>query len=161
MTAAAIICSILGGACELAGVALVVIGIRDDRNRARDLFDKPVKVKRPKVTYPGRMSGATTPGSTAWASSYGGSSERAIIKRITDLEASVGNALIKMKKIMDEQDFGNTEALYKAQVEGDNDLRQRLRDVLLGSIKGRVWGVRLLFAGIVLGVAGSVLGTLA
>jgi hypothetical protein len=160
MTVAAIICSVVGGFCELAGLVLVALGIREDRERARTLFAKPVKVERPKVSYPGRMSGSAAPGSTAWGSSMVGSFETRIVKRITDLEASVGNAVVKLKKIMDKQDFGNAEALYKAQVEGDNDLRQRLKEVLVGSITGRVWGVRLLAAGIFLGVAGSVLSSL-
>jgi hypothetical protein len=80
--------------------------------------------------------------------------------RITNLEAAVGNALIKLKKIIDEQDFRYAEAMYKAQVAGDNELRQRLRDVLTGSLKGRAWGAGLLAVGIVLGVAASVLSNL-
>ncbi len=139
------------------GLLLVASGIRDDRERAKTLFDKPVKVERPETSYPGRRAGSATPGSTAWASSMVGSSEARIVKRITDLEASVHNAIVHLKKVMDEQDFGNTEALYKAQVAGDNELRRRLREVLVGSIKGRIWGAYLLAAGIVLAVAGSVL----
>ncbi len=78
-------------------------------------------------------------------------------QRISKLEASVGNAIIGLRKALDEQDDLIMESLYKAQVDGDNELRRRLRDVLTGSLTGRAWGAGLLAVGIVLGVAGSVL----
>jgi len=56
--------------------------------------------------------------------------------------------------------YRTAEALYKAQVEGDNDLRKRLRDVLTGSLTGRAWGAALLALGIILAMAGSVLSNL-
>lgn len=78
-------------------------------------------------------------------------------KQLRTLEASVGNVMIKMRKALDEQDDAIAEALYKSQIEGDNELRRRLREVLTGSLTGRAWGAGLLAVGILLGVTGSVL----
>jgi hypothetical protein len=160
MGTAAIICSIMGGACELAGLWLVVLGIRDDQRRARTLFDKPLTITLPRRSYPGRSPGASVPSSTAWASGLQGTPQSRIVNRITSLEASVRNAFIKLKQVMDEQDDGNVQVLHKAQVDGDNELSQRLKEALTGSLTGRAWGAGLLGVGIVLGVAGSILSNL-
>jgi len=60
VTAVAIICSSLGGACEMGGLVLVAFGINADRARARALFDKPVKVERPEVGQPDHSRARST-----------------------------------------------------------------------------------------------------
>jgi hypothetical protein len=151
MLAASITCSVLGGLCELAGLVLVVLGIRDDQRRAKVLFNQPLTFRPPRRTYPMAPSANAPGGGTTWGSLQN------VDQRIRQLESSVGKLVIGVRKALDKQDDEYARQLHEAQVKGDNELRERLRDVLTGSLTGRAWGAALLAIGIVLGVAGSVL----
>jgi hypothetical protein len=80
-----------------------------------------------------------------------------IVRHIQRLEASVANGIIGLRKAVDTERDYLADALHREQVEGDNQLRENLRDVLTGSVTGRLIGAMLLASGILLSVAGSVL----
>jgi hypothetical protein len=144
--------------CELGGLALVVIGIRDDRRRAERLFAAPIKLRLPKRSYPARMAGSSV-ATPSWATGGFGSRPQmsSIVRHIQRLEASVANGIIGLRKAVDTERDYLADALHREQVEGDNQLRENLRDVLTGSVTGRLIGAMLLASGILLSVAGSVL----
>lgn len=96
MTAAvAIALSVAGGLCELAGLALVVLGIKRDRERARELIEAEPE-PLPERTYPAPEITPTRP--LASLGDYGGN---AVTEKVSRLEMEVGNAFIKFKRLTD------------------------------------------------------------
>lgn len=65
-----------------------------------------------------------------------------------------------MRKAIDARLDKLDDDLRNEMADADDVLRGHLHDVLVGSIRGRVAGVVLLGLGILLAVAGSVVGTL-
>jgi hypothetical protein len=70
----------------------------------------------------------------------------------------VGNGLLKVKQLTDEELDRLEGTLLKEIDMGYNELRADLRNVLESDVKLRLWGVGLLLLGVVLSTAGSVLG---
>lgn len=158
-TEAAIILAALGGLCEIAGILTVVREIALDRDRAKQMLSKPRNYTPPERHYPAKL------GSHSFGiGGYGGQGVVASLMRpsaddqITRLAAEVGNGLLKVKQMTDEELDRMEEALRKEIDTGYNELRADLRDVLEGDVKLRLWGVGLLLLGVVLSTAGSVLG---
>jgi hypothetical protein len=76
------------------------------------------------------------------------------------LEASVANALIGMRKALDTELDRSVAALRHEMGHSDDELRDNLPYVLAGNVRGRVIGAILVGGGIVLGAVGSMIGTL-
>jgi hypothetical protein len=158
-TDVAIILAALGGLCEIAGILTVVREIASDRDRAKRMLSKPRNYEPPERHYPAKL------GSHSFGvGGYGGQGVVASIMRpstddqITRLAAEVGNGLLKVKQMTDEELDRMEGTLLKEIDTGYNELRADLRDVLESDVKLRLWGVGLLLLGVVLSTAGSVLG---
>jgi len=149
----------LGGLCEVAGVLTVVREIASDRDRAKRMLSKPRNYTPPERHYPAEL------GSHSFGvGGYGGQGVVASIMRpstddqITRLAAEVGNGLLKVKQMTDEE-LDRMECTLLREIDtGYNDLRADLRDVLESDVKLRLWGVGLLLLGVALSTGGSVLG---
>ncbi len=86
--------------------------------------------------------------------------QRDLRESIGKLGAAVVNAFIDMRKSLDAQlDQSVTDVRAEATV-ADNELREHLRYVLAGTIRNRVIGAVLLGAGILLEIAGALVGAL-
>jgi hypothetical protein len=70
------------------------------------------------------------------------------------------SSIAEARKRTDAQIDETLQAAYAADTKLDRDLREALSDVLAGNVGERVAGAVVLFFGIVLGTAGSVLGNL-
>lgn len=159
MTAVAIILTALGGLCEIAGILTVVREIAADRDRAKRMLSKPRNYTPPKRHYPAKL------GSHSFGvGGYGGQGVVASTMRpntdqqITRLAAEMGNGLVKVKQMADEE-LDRLEGTLLDKIDtGYNELRADLRNVLESDVKLRLWGVGLLLLGVVLSTAGSVLG---
>lgn len=158
-TDTAIVLAALGGLCEIAGILTVVREIASDRVRAKRMLSKPRNYTPPERHYPAKL------GSHSFGvGGYGGQGVVASIMRpstddqITRLAAEVGNGLLKVKQMADEELDRMEGALLKEIDTGYNELRADLRDVLESDVKLRLWGVGLLLLGVALSTAGSVLG---
>jgi hypothetical protein len=147
-----IVLSLLGGACELGGLALVVRGILTDRKRAKKLFPRTPSVSIPQRRYPGRIS---APGPNPWAGvirQSPGELEHQVGKGL----AMLGNAIIEHRKAVDAQhDAGVAELRHKA-LEREAEMRSHLGYVLVGGIGERAVGASLLAVGLILGVAANI-----
>lgn len=103
-TKAAIILAALGGLCELAGILTVVREIASDRNRAKRMLSKPRKYTPPERRYPAKLGNHSF-----GIGGYGGQGVVASVMRpsaddqITRLAAEVGNGLLKVKQMTDEE----------------------------------------------------------
>jgi hypothetical protein len=161
LTALAIVLTAVGGACELAGLWIVVRGILQDRQRAARLLVRRERKPGPKRSYPAEVfsSGLTPP----WASSmYGDRMQmRGVIEHVQRLEASVANILIRIRKAVDTELDNSVANLREEMAQHDDALRDILTDLLAGSIRDRWTGVVLLGLGIALAVAGSIVGNVA
>ena len=159
---AAIALSTAGGTAELLGLFMVWREIASDRQRGRRLLRDLETRQPPRRRYPPPTSGSS-PLTPQWASSVYGSERQisGIVGRIQGLEASVGNALIALKKGTDAELDRAIGGLEQEMARRDADLRDGLRYVLAGSTRERTIGAVLVGVGIVLAAAGSVLGTLA
>lgn len=158
---AADLLAVAGGACELAGLAIVALGISRDRERARRLLEEPPRRPLPSRDYPGRQSPGMMPPPYANPMFGGGQQLSGVIKHVQRLEASVANVLIGMRKAVDAERDAAIEMLRQEADQAGRDLRESLRYVLVGSIKGRVVGAVILAVGIVLSVAANVVGNAA
>jgi hypothetical protein len=157
----AIALTVLGGLSEVVGLFTVVREIAADRARARELLSVPRKYAPPERQYPtplGRHSFGM--------GGFGGQGAVASIMRpkvddqITDLAAATGNAMLDMKKIVDQDRDELEENLLGEVDKGYNELRADLRDVLESDVRLRLFGVAALLTGIALSATGSVLGNL-
>jgi hypothetical protein len=141
MSAVAIGLSVVGGLFEMSGLVIVIQGIAADRAQARRLLDPPP------TTSPGRAYPLPP--------AHGPFSPTSVTP------AEVARALLKLKRLMD-TDLGCAVMRLRQEAEGrDRDLRDGLRYVLVGDVRGRAFGAALLGLGIALSTAGSVVGTLA
>lgn len=149
----------LGGLCEIAGILTVVREIASDRERARRMLSKPRNYKPPERQYPAKL------GSHSFGvGGYGGQGVVASMMRpstdhqITRLAAEVGNGLLAVREMTDEE-LDRLEGTLLEEIDtGYNELRADLRDVLESDVKLRLSGVGLLLIGVVLSTVGSVLG---
>jgi hypothetical protein len=155
----AIVLAALGGLCEVAGILTVVREIASDRDRAKQMLSKPRNYTPPERRYPPKL------GSHSFGiGGYGGHGVVASTMRpstddqITRLAAEVGNSLLKVKQMTDEELDRVEGTLLKEIDTGYNELRADLRNVLESDVKLRLWGVGLLLLGVALSTAGSVLG---
>lgn len=153
-TAVAVIFITAGALSELAGLWLVVVGIARDRERARTLFARRKHPEPPRRSYPGRQFPSTP------LASYGPPSGSQLRQDILRLEASAANALIGIRKAVDAELDRSVGALRDEMAKNDDELRDHLRYVLAGDVRGRFIGVILLAVGIALSVIGSLVGTL-
>ena len=159
MTTAPILLSATGGLCELVGLALVVIEIKDDRERAKRVFQRRPRRQRPRRRYPGRTLPPLNPTFTH-PMSPAAEQQRAMARAIGRLTADTYNVLVDMRKDLDAQLDKSVETLEKEIADADDELRGHLLYVLAGSVPKRIAGAVLLGAGIVLGTAGTIVGTL-
>jgi hypothetical protein len=160
-TGVAIGLSTLGAAAELVGLLLVVREIANDRERGRRLLLKLEAPPSPERHYPPRFTPSMSPpeyANPAWSQSM---HVEGVIRHVRQLEAAVGNGFIGLRKTMDAEVDGAVHQLAQDAAERDRELADGLRYVLAGSTRDRVIGVVLLAVGIVLGLAGSVVGNLA
>ena len=79
---------------------------------------------------------------------------------VAALTAGVANAMNTMRSAIDAQHDEGMATLRNEMAESDALLRDGLSQILVGSIRERVWGVRLLAGGIACSVAGSAVGAL-
>jgi hypothetical protein len=155
----AIALAALGGLCEIAGILTVVREIASDRDRAKRMLSKPRNYTPPERHYPAKL------GSHSFgAGGYGGQGVVASTMRpgtdhqITRLAAELGNGLLAVREMTDEE-FDRLEGTLLEEIDtGYNELRADLRDVLESDMKLRLWGVGLLLLGVALSTDGSVLG---
>lgn len=158
----AIVSAVLGGLCEIAGILTVVREIASDRNRAKRMLSNPRNYTSPERRYPAKL------GSHSFGiGGYGGQGVVASTMRpstdgqITRLAAEMGNGLLKVKEMTDEE-LDRMEGILLKEIDtGHNELRTDLRDVLESDVNLRLWGVGLLLLGVALSTAGSVLGNVA
>jgi hypothetical protein len=151
--------SVAGGLCELGGIAVVVRGILQDRQRASRLFVRRRRRQAPRRSYPGRV--IPSPLTPSWASPMHGNQLQSVVEHVQRLEASVANILIGVRRAVDTELDRSVENLRQEMAVQDDVLRDGLLEVLAGSIRDRWLGVLLLALGIVLAMAGSVLSTVA
>jgi hypothetical protein len=86
--------------------------------------------------------------------------QRRIAESISRIDAAAHNAFLRMQKMLDAELDKLGDELREESAESDDQLREHLRCVLAGSIAYRVSGAVLLLVGILLAMAGSVVGTL-
>jgi hypothetical protein len=153
--------AIAGGFCQLGGLWLVIRKIGDDRRRAAELvgrrpqYETPSRKRVRPVPLPGRWSGPGVLGtfdSPPDPRQVGAESARSI--------TTVFNGLIKLKEKTEKDRDELAESLIAEIQGGDDYLRERFKEVLESDVNERWIGVTVLFVGIVLEVAASVLGTL-
>lgn len=133
----------------------MVLGIAQDRRRARALFKPPRQRRRPKRPYPAPLSQTSlTPGARA---SYGG--QYVTPDQLHRVETSIYNGLLALTKQSDEHRDDVAYRILKQVDENDADLRGNLREMLGATVRDRALGAGLLGVGILLSVAGSVLST--
>lgn len=77
-----------------------------------------------------------------------------------NLDAAAYNALTEMRKALDSQLDNSVDELRAEILTFDNELRGHLRYVLAGSIRNRIIGAVLLGIGILLEIAGAIVGVL-
>lgn len=155
----AVALSVAGGLCELGGLGLVVLGIAHDREQARRLFVPKPRRQRPKRSYPAKAMARLHP---SFPHPYYRRQDelRKLAEYISKVDAAAHNNFIDMRKVLDAGIDDTIDLLRTETADADDDLRGHLRYVLAGSIDDRVRGAILLAAGIVLAMAGSVVGTL-
>jgi hypothetical protein len=156
----AIVLSVLGGVCELAGRALVVIDIARDRNYAKSVFVPRVRPRSTQRTYPPHVS---PPARSNFPSPIHRQSDslRQLAQCISKVDALTHNHLIDMQKLIDKRTDDTLDLVRTETADADDELRGHLNYILAGSVKDRVIGAVLLGVGILLATAGSVVGNLA
>lgn len=159
LIALAIVLTAFGGACELAGLWVVVRGIRQDRERAARLLVRRPRKTGPRRTYPGHQT--VSPFTPRWLGGLHGNPARAIAEHVDRIEASVANGLIGIRRAADTELDNSVANLREEMAQQDDALRRILLDLLAGSIRDRWTGVALLGLGILLAVAGSIVGNVA
>jgi hypothetical protein len=140
-------------------VLLVVREIAADRRRARSLLAPQLPPKRPERSYPAPLAPSMSPPfhlGPAFAVSPGD-----VMRYVQEIEASLGNVLIGMRKAVDTELDSSVQMLWDEVTAGDKLLRDNLRELLVGGIRDRTIGAGLVAVGIVLGTVGSILGNLA
>jgi hypothetical protein len=156
----AIVLSVLGGLLELSGLALVVREIVADRAQARTRF-APRSPREPRErTYPAPMTAASwAPPSQASAMFTPTEHREAAAKEQRQLETSIVNSFVKLKKLTDEELDLAVGRIEREADEREQELRGALVYVLAGSARRRAIGAGLLAGGILCGTAGSVLSS--
>jgi hypothetical protein len=160
-TILAIALSGAGAICEFAGLGLVAREIAHDRARGRRLLAKLGEPTRPARTYPTPTGASFLPPNytnSMWSTSM---QIQGVVRHVQQLESEVEHALVGLKKLTDNELDNAIQLIQRDLAERDTDLRDGLAYVLAGSARDRIVGVGLLFTGIVLGVAGSILGNVA
>jgi hypothetical protein len=160
MTALAVVLSVIGGCCELAGLGLVALGIKRDRERARDAFAPRARQPRLKRSYPMKAMPRSYPG---FPGSFARERDalRQIAEYVSKVDAATHNFFIDLQQAIETELDESVDRLRAEMADIDDVLRNNLLYVLRGSISERITAAGLLLVGIVLGVGGSVLGTLA
>jgi hypothetical protein len=146
-----------GGVCELVGLVLVAKDIADDRRQARRLFAPRQRRTRPRRRYPPKAGPRSPTQSPVDSMRPASQQQDALRKAIANIEVSVYNALIEMRKSLDAQHDEAVEQLGTEILKSDNEIRGHLRYVLAGSIRSRVIGAAVLGAGILFEIAGAIL----
>jgi hypothetical protein len=153
--------SVAGGLAELAGLGMVIREIGSDRKRARELLGRkrqhqlPRRKYGPKLPVPGRTS---TPGERGH---YFDKPDVFDIRRQAGRGiATLANHMIDMRKAIDKERDDLEIKLLQEIDAGDDELRQRFREVLESDLTERWIGVIALATGIVLSATGSVLSSL-
>jgi hypothetical protein len=151
----AIALTVAGGAAELGGLALVVVGIVNDRAKARALFAvQKVRIGPAREYGRGSMVAVLTGGREPTTDERLATVE----SRVNTLSEQVDERFFEARRQTDAEIDEALKQAYAADKEIDDELRRGLADVLAGGIRGRVVGVALLFAGIVLSVTGNWVG---
>lgn len=159
MTALAVALSVIGGLFELAGLLLVALGIARDRQQARRLFAPRPRKPRPTRSYPPKAMPRRYP-SFPTLLERDSHQLRKLAEYVSKVDAAAYNAFIDLRKTLDAELYESVDHLRTEVADSDDELREHLRYVLAGSISDRVKGAILLGVGILLSVAGSVVGTL-
>ena len=118
-------------------------------------------VERPKRRYPPRFLRSTASPPYASPAFTTAHHVRGVIEHLQRTEAALVNAFLNVRKAVDadlDQAIGN---VRREMEDNDEELRDSLRYVLVGSIRDRVVGAVLFALGVVFSVAGSVIGALA
>jgi hypothetical protein len=141
---------------ELAGLALVAIGISDDRGKARALFGATTLRLSPARGYSSARLDLGTGGPEPTVEERIGRVE----EQIARLGARLDDELQEARRRTDAQIDEAVEKLRGEMDKQDRELRGHLREVLVGGMRNRILGALLLGAGILFGVAANVLGSL-
>lgn len=131
---------ILGGSLQIAGVLVVLWEIGGDFKEAEELYYAESDVDRPIATRSIRVR----EGTSAFSRRYPG--------------AEVAGAMRRSQQSLVDALNSVAGELHQDAVEGDNDLLDYIKRILIGKLGLRLGGVGLLLAGIVLITVGSVLG---
>jgi hypothetical protein len=162
MQAVAVILSVLGGLCELAGLGMVIREIGADRARARELLARDREYVPPRREYPSKIPVPSGRAGIASRSPVFGSRldvhtlSAQMEKGMTMLMNAITGLTERIDKNRDELEVKLVEEID----EGDEELRQTFREVLESDLTERWIGVLALAVGIVLSATGSVLGSL-
>ena len=157
----AVVLSVVGGIAELAGLGMVIREIGADRRRARELLapkrqhHDPRRRYDPKLPVPGT---AITPGERT--SHLDNPDVYAVRRQAARGLATLANTMIDMRKAIDKERDGLEAKLLHEIDKGDDELRERFREVLESDLTERWTGVIALGIGIVLAATGSVLSSL-
>lgn len=155
-TTAAIICSLVGGGLEIAGVLTVVQGIREDRKQAREMLEPdPVRARREPPRSPRTSAMQLRRGHTG---GLGSATLRSIAARQYESEAAIVNALGRLTDQVNDVARQLDAELREEMAASDSELRKKVRYLLDESAGGRKVGVVLISAGIAFAMAGAVLG---
>lgn len=144
---------VVGGLLELAGISLLILQIRGDRERARRLM------RRDQVVHLGGVASATAIGGVTVT----GGAEPTLAERVTRLEAALleiraglAETESKLRAELREEIAGATGRVDAALREQGQELRTFLSELLTGDLRRRWVGVVVLSGGIVLATAANV-----
>jgi len=156
----AVAVSALGGLLELGGLVVVIRQIASDRTQARRLLAPRSPGERPKHAYPAHIHPSSwLPPAQASVMMTSSQQVEAVRKEVRELETSVANALVRLKKTADQ---AQDQAIERVEREADlreQELRSAVRYVLGEGRRDRWLGVVLLGAGILFATTGSVLSS--
>jgi hypothetical protein len=151
----AICFSVVGGLTEIAGLAMVVREIRSDGLRAREILDLRRDLRPPRVEpqSPELQPPIKDP---TWKDVAEGTATRELEGRIAQVAGDVSELSARVER----QKFELGIDVLREIDRGDNEMRQRFREILTGSMRERWIGVLALLIGILLSATGSVLSSL-
>jgi hypothetical protein len=152
----AIIFAVLGACSELFGLAMVVLEIKGDRDRAQSLLDKQ-RAWKPERRPPARRvsASAISMRPAGVGSLQAGGSERHIAGMFASLITGHNQLVRDSEEALDQRTGQLLEEIDK----GDKELRNVLRELLGENIRQRVIGVITIAAGIALSATASVLSS--
>jgi hypothetical protein len=156
LQALAICLSVAGGISEFVGLAMVVREIRSDRRRASEILDLRREIQlRPPVEEP--PPGEPPISAPTWKDVTEGTATKELEQRI----ARVGGKVSELEARIERQKQEIGIEVIREIDRGDNEMRQRFREILTSSLRERWIGVSALLFGIALSATGSVLSSLA